>query len=145
MGVDPALVMAVIEVESGGDARAKSSKGAMGLMQLIPDTAKRFGVKNAWDPRQNVRGGVRYLQFLLSYFEGNVNYVLAAYNAGENAVDKYGGIPPFKETRRYIHKIRRLYTTGTLPFKQTAARRHSALVAKKETGHSGNTPTARLN
>ena len=81
----------------------------MGLMQLIPDTAKRFGVKNAYDPRQNIRGGVQYLKFLLAYFEGDVGLAAAAYNAGEGAVDKYEGIPPYKETKRYVQKIKAIY------------------------------------
>lgn len=131
MNVDPDLVMAVIEIESGRDAKAKSSKGAMGLMQLMPATAERFGVKNAWDPRQNIRGGITYLRYLLSYFEGDVNYVLAAYNAGENAVDRNGGIPPYKETIRYIEKIRKIYTVESLPFTD-AANRRSILVGKTE-------------
>ena len=109
MDVDPELVRAVIEVESSRNYRVVSKKGAQGLMQLVPDTASRFGVENAFDPRENVEGGVRYLRFLLGYFEGNVDHVLAAYNAGEYAVDKNRGIPPYKETREYIRKVRRLY------------------------------------
>lgn len=132
MGVDPELVYAVIEIESSRDVRAKSHKGAMGLMQLIPETAERFGVKNVWNPRQNILGGVRYLRYLLSYFEGNVDYVLAAYNAGENAVDRHRGIPPYKETKNYIRKIRRLYTKTQLPYGDTAKRR-SILVTQAET------------
>src|SRR6185503_18437124 len=84
------------------------SKGARGLMQLMPDTAKRFGVSNAFDPRQNVFAGVRYLRFLLDMFQNNVGLALAAYNAGENAVLRFGGIPPFKETRTYVQKIQAL-------------------------------------
>ncbi|MCB1042365.1 MAG: lytic transglycosylase domain-containing protein [Acidobacteria bacterium] len=108
-GVDPELVKAVIEIESSRNYRALSNKGAMGLMQLIPDTAKRFGVADAWDPRENIKGGIKYLKFLLGYFEGDVNLTLAAYNAGEHAVDKYGGVPPYRETRRYIKKVRQFY------------------------------------
>lgn len=116
--VDPELVKAIISVESSGNARSKSNKGAMGLMQLIPETAERFGIKNPWDPRQNIKGGVRYLRFLLAFFEGDVNLVLAGYNAGENAVDRYGGVPPYRETRNYIKKVRKLYKTETLAFDQ---------------------------
>jgi len=130
MDVDPDLVKAVIEIESSRDAKAHSSKGAMGLMQLIPATAARFGVRNAWDPRQNVRGGIAYLQYLISYFEGNVDLVLAAYNAGENAVDRHGGIPPYKETQRYVKKIRRHYSRTHHPYTDKA-RRKSALVNNK--------------
>lgn len=115
-GVDPDLVKAVIRVESSNNYKVMSNKGAQGLMQLIPETAERFGVKNAWDPRQNIKGGIKYLRFLLAYFEGNVDYALAAYNAGENAVDKYKGIPPYKETRRYVQKIRKLYTKTKVPY-----------------------------
>lgn len=116
MKIDPDLAQAIINVESSRDTGALSHAGAMGLMQLIPETAERFGIKNPWDPRQNIRGGLRYLRFLLSYFEGNVDLVLAAYNAGENAVDRHGGIPPYKETRRYVYKVRKLYKTKHHPF-----------------------------
>lgn len=130
MSVDPELVKAVINIESSRDPRAHSHKGAIGLMQLIPATAERFGVDNPWDPRQNIRGGILYLRYLLSYFEGNVDYVLAAYNAGENAVDRYHGIPPYKETRRYVQKVRKLYDAKFHPYGD-AAKRRSKLVARK--------------
>jgi len=132
MNVDPDLVHAVIQIESSGNIRSHSNKGAMGLMQLIPATAKRFGVSKPWDPRQNVRGGIKYLQYLLSYFEGDVDLVLAAYNAGENAVDKHGGIPPYKETRNYVRKIRKLYSKKQLSYTDHATRK-SKLVGKNET------------
>lgn len=127
-GVDPDLVKAVIEVESARNARVSSNKGALGLMQLIPQTAERFGVKNVWDPHQNVKGGILYLRFLLAYFEGNVDLALAGYNAGENAVDKYGGIPPYKETKGYIKKIRQLYAVENLPY-DTSIPHRSKLIA----------------
>ena len=136
MGVDPELVAAVIEIESGRDARAKSHKGAMGLMQLMPDTAKRFGVKNPWDPRQNVKGGITYLRYLLSYFEGNVDYVLAAYNAGENAIDRHQGVPPYRETKGYLKKIRKIYQTKELSFNKNAAKGRSSLVQNAKTKKS---------
>jgi len=136
MKVDPQLVIAVIEIESSRNVKALSSKGAMGLMQLIPETAERFGVQNPWDPRQNIRGGISYLQYLLSYFEGNVDLVLAAYNAGENAVDRHGGVPPYRETRRYVQKIRRLYTRKELPF-TNRARTKSALVRERQVTSAG--------
>lgn len=135
-GVDPDLVMSVVEIESSRNMKAKSSKGAMGLMQLMPATAERFGVDNPWNPRENIKGGVLYLRYLLSYFEGNVDYVLAAYNAGENAVDRHKGIPPYKETRNYVRKIRKIYSPKTLPYGDVAKRR-SALV-------SGKTPAKQL-
>ncbi|CAM2068239.1 Lytic transglycosylase domain-containing protein [Sulfidibacter corallicola] len=130
MSVDPDLVYAVIQVESAANIKALSSKGAIGLMQLMPFTAERFGVTNPWDPRQNIRGGISYLRYLLSYFEGDVDLVLAAYNAGENAVDKYGGIPPYKETKRYVKKVRRYYEQKSHPYDNTAKRK-SKLVARK--------------
>lgn len=105
----PALVLAVIEAESNFQVRAKSHKNAMGLMQLIPDTAKRFNVEDVWDPLQNIQGGMAYLQWLQQHFDRELDYVLAAYNAGENVVKRYNGIPPYKETRHYVKKVKRLY------------------------------------
>jgi soluble lytic murein transglycosylase-like protein len=107
-GVSSALVKAVIQVESEWDALAVSSKGARGLMQLMPFTAERFGVADSFDARQNIFGGVRYLRLLLDLFGDDVDLALAGYNAGENAVLRYGGIPPFKETRGYVQKIQAL-------------------------------------
>jgi soluble lytic murein transglycosylase-like protein len=104
-GLDANLVLAVIEAESNFNPRARSPKNAQGLMQLIPATAERFGVRNPWDPEQNMRGGMAYLRWLLRYFDGDVRLALAGYNAGEGAVNKYGGVPPFAETRAYVDKI----------------------------------------
>lgn len=103
--LDPNLVLAVIEAESGFNPGALSPKNAQGLMQLIPETAERFGVANVWDPEQNVRGGMAYLKWLMQYFDGNLELVLAAYNSGEGAVQRYGGVPPFTETRGYVARI----------------------------------------
>lgn len=108
-GVDAALVKAVVHVESGFDPYAVSSKGASGLMQLMPQTASRYGVRRIFDPRQNITGGVRYLQYLLSEFAGNTRLALAGYNAGENAVTRYNGIPPYPETRGYVAQVMSLY------------------------------------
>lgn len=130
--VDPELVKAVIMVESSNDVRAHSHKGAMGLMQLIPATAERFGVTNAWDPRQNVKGGVKYLRYLLSYFEGDVDLVLAGYNAGEHAVDRHGGIPPYKETQRYVKKVRRYFTKKMLPYDESIPQRSRLTQTREE-------------
>lgn len=103
--LNPNLVLAVIEAESGFDARAQSAKNAQGLMQLIPETAERFGVHNVWDPEQNIRGGMSYLRWLMDHFDGDIELVLAAYNAGEGAVERHGGIPPYTETRNYVRRI----------------------------------------
>jgi len=115
------LVIAIIEAESNYDTRAVSPKNAQGLMQLIPETARRFRVKNAFDPVQNVRGGVAYLRWLLAYFEGEVALVAAAYNAGEKSVERYGGVPPFAETQAYVRRI--VSSIGPLaqPFDANAA------------------------
>ncbi len=108
--IDPKLVLAVIATESAYQSDAVSSRNAGGLMQLMPETAQRFGVKNVFDAGENIRGGTQYLRWLLTYFEGDLSLALAAYNAGEGAVTRYGGMPPFPETRAYVQKIRALYT-----------------------------------
>lgn len=104
-GVSPKLVHAVIQTESGGNPAAVSSKGALGVMQLMPATAQRFEVSDPMDPEQNIEGGVRYLSFLLDQYGGDTQLALAAYNAGEGAVDRYGGVPPYRETREYVRKV----------------------------------------
>ncbi len=103
--LDPNLVLALIEVESNFNPSALSPKNAQGLMQLIPATAERFGVRDVWDPEQNLRGGMAYLRWLLGEFKGDVRLALAAYNAGEGAVTRHGGVPPFPETRDYVTRI----------------------------------------
>lgn len=109
-GVEVALLHAVITVESGYNANAKSPKGASGLMQLMPDTAKRFGVTDIWNPLDNIRGGARYLRALLGAFNDNLQLVLAAYNAGEGAVAGAGNaIPAYPETRRYVPRVLEYY------------------------------------
>jgi transglycosylase-like protein with SLT domain len=107
--VDPALVRAVIETESNWNPAARSHKGAVGLMQLIPSTAMRFGVNDAYNPRQNVDAGVKYLKTLLERYRGNLDLALAAYNAGEGAVDRAHGVPSFQETQSYVRKVQDAY------------------------------------
>lgn len=113
--LDPRLVLALIDVESGFDPAARSPRGAVGLMQLMPATAKRFGVINRLDPMQNLRGGMAYLRWLLDHFDGDLDLALAGYNAGEGAVERHGGIPPFRETRTYVRRINRLAGIGRPP------------------------------
>jgi hypothetical protein len=103
--VGPEFVEAVIQVESNYSPSAVSRKGALGLMQLMPGTAKRFGVRNSFDPAQNLEGGIQYLKFLLETFSGDVNLTLAAYNAGENVVQKLRAVPPYRETRDYVRRV----------------------------------------
>jgi len=107
--IDSALVNAIIDTESAWNQRARSNKGALGLMQLLPETGQRFGVRDLFDPKQNVTGGIRYLRFLLDRFEGNLRLVLAAYNAGEQAVAARGNVPPFAETRDYVARVAARY------------------------------------
>jgi len=107
--VDPALVRAVIETESGWNPAAYSRKGAGGLMQLIPTTAQRYGANDVFNPQQNIDAGVRHLKWLLERYNGNLDLALAAYNAGEGAVDRAHGIPAFKETRNYVQKVQDAY------------------------------------
>lgn len=104
-GVDEAVVRAIIHAESAFNPNALSRVGAQGLMQLMPATARRFGVSNPFDASQNIRGGVQYLAWLLKRFNGNVTLAAAGYNAGEGAVDKYGGVPPYSETQRYVQRV----------------------------------------
>ena len=106
-GVESHLVHSVIRAESNYNANAVSPKGAQGIMQLIPSTARRFGVSNTFDAKENIQGGVRYLRFLLDYYQGDYPKAIAAYNAGEAAVDKYNGVPPFAETQNYVYQVAR--------------------------------------
>ena len=109
-GLDPKLVDAVVRVESGYDPGAVSRKGAMGLMQLMPATAVRLGVADPFDPEQNIRGGVREFARLVDVYQGNLQLALAAYNAGEGAVARYRGVPPYNETQNYVSQILTIYT-----------------------------------
>lgn len=109
VSLDPLLIKSVMHAESAFDPNAVSDKGASGLMQLMPATARRYGVMKIFDPRENVLGGARYLRDLLDRFDGNLELALAGYNAGENAVRHYQGIPKYKETQRYVKKVKDLY------------------------------------
>lgn len=107
--LDPDLVRAVVQIESAYRPYAESHKGAMGLMQLMPETARVLAVRDPWDPNENLRGGTIYLRHLLDRFGGQLELALAGYNAGPENVEKYGGIPPFEETRSYVEKVLRVY------------------------------------
>ena len=132
--IDPALVNAVARVESNFNPRAVSPKGALGVMQLLPSTAKRFDVHDVYDPKQNIEGSVRYLKFLRNMFSGNIPLMLAAYNAGENAVKKYNGIPPYTETQNYIRKIQQFYKKKTLSSQKKSALKSNIIIYQNKTG-----------
>ena len=121
-GIPSNFIAAVINEESGFHALALSRKGAMGMMQLMPETAWSFGVQNPFDPRENIFAGARYLHLLLARYKGNATLALAAYNAGTDAVGKYRGVPPYNETINYINRITRLYQTHELANLQHLAR-----------------------
>jgi soluble lytic murein transglycosylase-like protein len=120
--VEPQLVLAIIEAESNFNVGALSPKNAQGLMQLIPETAARFHVSRPFDATQNIRGGTAYLRWLLAYFEGDVALVAAAYNAGEGAVNRYKGVPPYAETMAYVSRILKRVGTTALPFDRSVSR-----------------------
>jgi soluble lytic murein transglycosylase-like protein len=133
-GVDPALVRAVMKTESNFNRFARSPKGAMGLMQLIPETGRRYGVSDFYDPQQNIEGGVRYLRFLLEKFNGNVDLALAGYNAGENLVQRLGRIPRIPETTNYVRKIRAMYNSSSAPVVSAPAMMAAALPSGTQPG-----------
>jgi soluble lytic murein transglycosylase-like protein len=122
-GVEAQLVDSVIRAESNYNVAAVSSKGALGIMQLIPSTARRFGVSNVFDAADNIKGGVRYLRFLLDYYQGDYTKSIAAYNAGESAVDKYKGVPPYAETEGYVRTVAKHLTVA----RQNAAHEREAV------------------
>ncbi|MFQ6069701.1 MAG: lytic transglycosylase domain-containing protein [Candidatus Aminicenantales bacterium] len=114
-GIPPSLVESIILVESNFNHLAISPKGAQGLMQLMPATARKYGVKDIFDPVENIEGGVKYLKELIKTYKSHTNLVLAAYNAGKEAVEKYNGIPPFKETVNFIRKVRKYFNKSSIP------------------------------
>jgi soluble lytic murein transglycosylase-like protein len=130
-GIDPRLALAVIQAESNFNPTARSPKNAQGLMQLIPETAARFNVRRPYDAEQNMRGGLAYLRWLLAYFQGNVPLVLAAYNAGEGAVNRFRGIPPYPETHAYVRRIMEFFGQSEHPYDATVTRQSPALARIK--------------
>lgn len=114
--IEPRLALAIATTESNFDPSAQSPKNAMGVMQLIPETASRFNVKDSFDPVENIKGGLAYLRWLLAYYRGNVALAVAGYNAGEGAVDRYKGVPPYKETQNYVRRIMEFFPRSEHPF-----------------------------
>ena len=125
--IEPQLALAIIAAESNFNPQALSPMNAQGLMQLIPATSERFNVQNPYDPAQNIRGGLRYLRWLLAYFEGDIALVAAAYNAGEGKVERYRGVPPYLETRAYVKRILKSVGSAMHPFDQRASKPSPAL------------------
>jgi len=142
-GVSEGLVKAIMHTESGFNIHARSPVGAQGLMQLMPATARRFNVSNAYDPQQNIFGGVKYLSWLLKRFNGDTRLAIAAYNAGEGNVDKYGDVPPFRETRDYVKRVtsryQNLYASGLgTPLSESKGNTPSGQVLAQSTNYSPN-------
>jgi soluble lytic murein transglycosylase-like protein len=129
-GVDPALVHAIVKVESDFNPYALSRKGAMGLMQLMPQTAVEMNVRNTFNPHENIDGGVKYLRYLIDRYEGNLSLALAAYNSGETAVKKWGTVPPFRETQNYVQRILKIYNKSGNAFTP----RHTIFMGYSEDG-----------
>jgi Transglycosylase SLT domain len=136
--VDPNLVRAVIAQESGWNSRAISRKGAVGLMQLIPETGQKYGARNLFDPAQNIDAGTSYLKSLLTRYDGDINMTLAAYNAGENAVDRFGGVPAYAETQNYVQKVgdRYFYGSAHSSTRSGAPPKHPMRKATDAEGHA---------
>jgi len=138
--IAPRLALAIALTESSLNPIAVSPRKAMGVMQLIPDTAARFNVKNPFDPRENIKGGLAYLRWLLAYFSGDIALAVAAYNAGEGAVDRYRGIPPYRETRAYVERILALVGQSEHPFDSRVTAPSSALSPVRMVRQPGNAP-----
>lgn len=140
--IDPALIKAVMHVESGFNPHAVSDKGAQGLMQLMPETAQRYGAEDLFDPAQNVRAGALYLKDLQKMFKNNMRLVLAAYNAGENAVLRYNGVPPYDETRDYVRKVMRMHNEYLAAQKAATRVTHAPAAIAVKTSPSATTVAA---
>jgi soluble lytic murein transglycosylase-like protein len=132
-GIEPRLALAVIAVESNFRPEAQSARDARGLMQLISSTAARFKVRNRLDVKDNVRGGLAYLRWLLAYYQGEVTLAVAAYNAGEAAVDRYKGVPPYPETREYVERVSRLFSNRRHSFDPSVAAPSPIVVSAENT------------
>lgn len=132
--IEPRLALAIATTESNFDPHATSPKNAMGVMQLIPETASRFNVKDSFDPVQNIKGGLAYLRWLLAYYRGNVALAVAGYNAGEGAVDRYRGVPPYKETQNYVRRILEFFPRTEHPFDARVVDASPVLQALKAVG-----------
>jgi len=126
--IDPKLIMSFIAIESAFDVMATSPRNAQGLMQLIPETAERFGVKDPYLAEENIKGGIRYIRWLLAYYEGRVDLVAAAYNAGEKTVDRYQGVPPYEETQNYVKRLSKLYDKNEHPFSERVVKNSSPIL-----------------
>lgn len=128
--IEPKLALAVAAAESNFESLARSPRNAYGVMQLIPETAQRFKVRNIFDPAQNIKGGMAYLRWLLSYYRGDVLLALAAYNAGEGAVDRHRGIPPYRETVEYVKRIHGMFRKGSHGFDPSVAQASPIIVSR---------------
>jgi len=132
-GIEPRLALAVIAIESNFQPRAQSVRDARGLMQLVASTAVRFKVRNRFDVKDNVHGGLAYLRWLLAYYQGEVTFAVAAYNAGEAAVDRYKGVPPYPETREYVRRVARLFSNQRHSFDPSIAAPSPILASAERT------------